>query len=70
MSTFSQWASGLAMGVLALLGLFLVSRSADGMFTVFGGLLFLFGIVTIVVLVHRATDSSRSVASDDDQATA
>jgi len=67
MSSLGQWAAGTAMGVLALLGLFLVSRSADGMFTVFGSLLFLFGIAAIVVLVHRATDYRHAAAADDDQ---
>jgi len=68
MSSLGQWAAGVAMGVLALLGLFLVSRSADGMFTVFGSLLFLFGIAAVVILVHRATDYSHAAAAaDDDQ---
>lgn len=71
MSDFSQWAAGIAMGVLALLGLFLVSRSTEGMFTVFGSLLFIFGVASIIAIVHKATDYGHGAASsDDDQAAA
>jgi hypothetical protein len=58
MSAMSQWVAGALMGVLSLLGLFLYSRAADGMFGLFGGLLFLFGLAVIIVLVHKATDYS------------
>jgi hypothetical protein len=56
MSPMSQWIAGFLMGLIALLGLFLFSRAGDGMFALFGGLLFLFGIAVIVVFVHQATD--------------
>jgi hypothetical protein len=58
MSAMSQWAAGALMGALSLLGLFLYSRADDGMFGLFGGLLFLFGLAVIVVFVHKATDYS------------
>jgi hypothetical protein len=56
MSPMSQWTAGFLMGLIALLGLFLFSRAGDGMFALFGGLLFIFGIAVIVVFVHQATD--------------
>lgn len=58
MSPTSQWAAGAIMGIIALLGLFLFSRAGDGMFALFGGVLFLFGLGVIVVFVHKATDYS------------
>ena len=58
MSAMSQWVAGGLMGALSLLGLFLYSRATDGMFGLFGGLLFLFGLAVIIVLVHKATDYS------------
>lgn len=48
-----------AMGLLALLGLFLASRAEDDMFAGFGYILFVFGVGTIYVMVHRMTDYSR-----------
>lgn len=64
MSAMSQWVAGGLMGVLSLLGLFLFSRAADGMFGLFGGLLFLFGLAVIIVLVHKATDYSTEAHDD------
>lgn len=64
MSAMSQWVAGGLMGALSLLGLFLYSRAADGMFGLFGGILFLFGLAVIVVFVHKATDYS-TAAHDD-----
>ena len=58
MSPMSQWIAGFLMGLIALLGLFLFSRAGDGMFALFGGLLFCFGIAVIAVFVHQATDYS------------
>ncbi len=58
MSAMSRWVAGACMGALALLGLFLYSRATDGMFGLFGGLLFLFGLAVIIVFVHQATDYS------------
>jgi hypothetical protein len=66
MSTANQWIAGILMGVLALLGLFLFSRAGDGMFALFGGVLFLFGLGAIVVFVHQATDYSSPVAPADE----
>ncbi len=69
MSAMSQWVAGGLAGVLALAGLFLYSRASDGMFGVFGGLLFLFGLAVVIVLVHKATDYSHEAhahAADDD----
>lgn len=59
MSAMGQWTAGFMMGVIALIGLFLYSRAADGMFAAFGGLLFLFGLAVIIVFVHQATDYSK-----------
>jgi hypothetical protein len=68
MSAMSQWVAGALMGALSLLGLFLYSRAADGMFGMFGGLLFLFGLAVIIVLVHQATDySSEAHRHDEDE---
>ncbi len=64
MSAMSQWVAGGLMGALSLLGLFLYSRAADGMFGLFGGLLFLFGLAVIIVLVHKATDYSTEAHDD------
>jgi hypothetical protein len=58
MSPTAQWTAGAIMGIVALLGLFLFSRAGDGMFALFGGVLFLFGLAVIVVFVHQATDYS------------
>ena len=59
MNNLGRWAGGLAMGVLALLGLVIMSRAADPMFGFFGLMIFLFGIAIIVVLVHQATTPER-----------
>ncbi len=58
LSMVNQWIAGAMMGVLSLIGLFLYSRAGDGMFALFGGILFFFGLAVIVVFVHRATDYS------------
>ncbi|GBD42872.1 hypothetical protein HRbin40_00332 [bacterium HR40] len=50
-----QWIFGALMGVLAFLGLLFASRAQDTAFELFGYLLFLFGVVTIFVLIHRNT---------------
>jgi len=50
-----QWAFGALMGILAFLGLVFASHARDGAFELFGYLLFLFGVVTIFVLIHRNT---------------
>jgi len=55
----AQWIFGALMGILSLFGLLLASRAEDGMFSVFGWLLFVFGLVIIFVLIHRATDPER-----------
>jgi hypothetical protein len=47
--------TGAVMGVLALFGLLLASGAHDGMFYVFGLLLFLFGVLFIFGLIHRHT---------------
>ena len=65
MSAMGQWVAGGLMGALSLLGLFLYSRATDGMFSLFGGLLFLFGLAVIVVLVHKATDYSGAAHGHD-----
>lgn len=46
---------GAIMGVISLLGLFLASRAVDGMFYVFGLLLFLFGVAFIFTLIAKNT---------------
>lgn len=62
-----QWAAGAAMGFLALLGLVCVSRAVDGMFAVFGTLLFVFGLAAVIVLVHRATDYSSASEAEEEE---
>jgi hypothetical protein len=51
---------GAIMGVIGLIGLFLASRAVDGMFYVFGLLLFLFGIGFIFSLITRHTGQPRA----------
>ena len=46
------------MTFFCLLGLFLASRAEDGMFSFFGYLLFAFGLITILIKVHKATAHS------------
>lgn len=46
---------GVLMGALAILGLFLAAGARDGAIHLAGLLLFLFGLVTIFVLIHRLT---------------
>jgi hypothetical protein len=53
---------GTIMGVISLVGLFLASRAVDGMFYVFGLLLFLFGLVFIFTLIHRHTGQPKGAA--------
>ncbi len=50
-----SWVLGTLMGLLSLFGLFLASRAADGMFALFGYLLFLFGVVMIFSLIAQNT---------------
>ncbi len=59
MTDLGRWLGGIAMGVLALLGLIIMSRAADTMFGFFGVMIFLFGIAIIVVFVHQATTPER-----------
>lgn len=76
MSPMSQWVAGGLMAALSLVGLFLYSRATDGMFGLFGGILFFFGLAVVVVLVHKATDYSGDAheaatdESDSDRAAA
>ncbi len=49
------WISGGLMGILAFIGLLAASRAKDPMFSFFGYLLFLFGIVVIFSLIHQYT---------------
>jgi len=58
MSAMNQWVAGGLMAALSLVGLFLYSRATDGMFGLFGALLFFFGLAVVIVLVHQATDYS------------
>lgn len=68
MSALNQWVAGGLMAVLSLVGLFLYSRATDGMFGLFGGLLFFFGLAVVIVLVHQATDYSHEhQPKSDDQ---
>lgn len=46
---------GVLMGAVAILGLFLAAGARDGAIHVAGLLLFLFGLATIFVLIHRLT---------------
>lgn len=47
------WLLGAAMGVLALIGLFMAGRARDDVFYGTGLALFLFGVGFIFVLIHR-----------------
>ncbi len=46
---------GALMGAVAILGLFLAAGAHDGAIHAAGLLLFLFGLATIFVLIHRLT---------------
>ena len=56
----SSFVTGAIMGVLSLFGLFLASRAGDGMFYLFGLLLFAFGLLFIFGLIHRHTGQPTS----------
>lgn len=58
-----QWIFGALMAILAFVGLMFASRAQDGAFELFGYLLFLFGVITIFVLIHRNTGQSREGTS-------
>lgn len=58
MPSLSRWVGGGLMALLSLVGLFLYSRATDGMFGLFGALLFFFGLAVVIVFVHQATDYS------------
>ena len=71
MPSLNRWVAGGLMAVLSLIGLFLYSRAADGMFGLFGALLFFFGLAVIIVFVHQATDYSHEHhPTSDDQRSA
>gem|GEM_PF-1918658 len=63
----NRWVAGALMGVLSMVGLFLYSRASDGMFGLFGALLFFFGLAVIIVFVHQATDYSHEHHSKSDE---
>jgi hypothetical protein len=69
MSSLNQWVGGGLMAALSLVGLFLYSRATDGMFGLFGALLFFFGLAVVIVFVHQATDYSHEhhPESDDER---
>ena len=50
-----SWITALGTAVLALLGLFLASRAADGSMYTFGLLLFLFGVLFNFYIIHKRT---------------
>jgi hypothetical protein len=47
---------GVLMGALSILGLFLAAGARDGAIHLAGLLLFLFGLATIFVLIHKLTE--------------
>lgn len=47
------WVFGAVMALTSLLGLVAAARAHDGMFHLFGMLLFLFGIAMIFSLIHK-----------------
>jgi hypothetical protein len=64
MNDIVPWVSGTLLVLLALFGLFIASRAADGPFLVFGLALFLFGILCIFGLIARATRTAPSAHRD------
>jgi hypothetical protein len=56
--SMNRWVAGGLAAALSLVGLFLYSRASDGMFGLFGALLFFFGLAVVIVFVHQATDYS------------
>lgn len=52
-----NWITAIGTAILALLGVFLASRAADGAVYTFGLLLFLFGVLFNFYIIHRKTDS-------------
>ena len=46
---------GIVLGLLSIVGLLVASRAQDGMFTVFGLALAVFGLVKIFFMIRRAT---------------
>lgn len=69
MTGTNQWVAGGMSGVLSLVGLFLYSRATDGMFGLFGAILFFFGLAVVIVLVHQATDYSHEHHTKHDDET-
>ena len=51
----ASWILGALMGLLSFFGLLVASRSVDAMFSLFGYLLFLFGVVMIFSLIAQNT---------------
>jgi hypothetical protein len=50
---------GGAMGVLAIVGLFLAAAARDGAIHLAGLLLFLFGVINVFALIHKLTEPPR-----------
>jgi hypothetical protein len=60
MNDIAPWISGTLLALLALFGLFVASRAADGPFHLFGLVLSLFGVLAVFGLIARATRTPRS----------
>ena len=59
MDDIAPWAAGVAMALLAMLGLGLASGAVDLPFQIFGLALFLFGVACVFGLITRHTGGER-----------
>lgn len=60
------WLLGAVSVVIAMLGLFLASRAVDVGFSVFGYLLFLFGVLFVFALIKRGSDAADTGQAEGD----
>ncbi len=53
--SFTPWIVGAVMGILALLGMLILSRSRDVGMDIVGFLLLVIGLVSVFRMIHNAT---------------
>jgi hypothetical protein len=70
MDGIAPWAAGVAMTLLAMLGLSLASGAVDLPFQIFGLALFLFGVACVFGLITRHTGGERLLPTAGDPADA
>ena len=70
MDGIAPWAAGVAMTLLAMLGLGLASGAVDLPFQIFGLALFLFGVACVFGLITRHTGGERPLPTTGDRADA